>query len=231
MDVGRAVDDALVEDHVHELHDGVVVGGALEGGDVVRIALERVVGVETLAEALEHVGHRVARIAVVLRNALGDVLLARHDEAHFLREGERDLVGDAGINQIRCREGHGRIVRANAQDVVHARDRGGDGVYGVVVQLHLREVHHLASLVCGHHAEQGVLVDVAAVHQDLTRGLAGVVRHFLAHARDALFVEDAVLLQEVEKRIELLGHYCCLISSLSFATTVSGSCDLVMSSS
>ena len=153
VDVGRAVHDALVEDHVHELDDGVRVRGGVEGGDVVRVALEGLVGVHALAEGLEHVGDGVGGVAVVLRDAVVEVLLARHDEAHLLGEGERHLVGDAGVDEVRGGEGDGRVVHAHAQHVVHAGDGGGDGVHHVVGQLHVREVDDLAALVGGHHAE------------------------------------------------------------------------------
>ena len=204
VDVGRAVHDALVEDHVHELDDGVGVRGGVERGDVVRVALQGLVGVHALAEGLEHVGDGVGGVAVVLRDAVVEVLLARHDEAHLLGEGERHLVGDAGVDEVRGGEGDGRVVHAHAQHVVHAGDGGGDGVHHVVGQLHVREVDDLAALVGGHHAEEAVLVDVAAVHDDLAHGLAGGVALFLADRLDGILVEDAVLDEEVEKRIECL---------------------------
>ena len=231
VDVGRAVHDALVEDHVDELDDGVVVRRAFEGGHVVRVALEALVALHALAEALEHVRHGIARIAVVLGDALVDVLFARHDEAHLLREGEGDLVGDARVHEAGRRERDAVAVHAHAEDVVHARDGGGDGVDDVVVELHLREVHDLAALVGRHHAEERVLVEVAAVHDDFADGLAARVGLFLADRVDAVLVEDAVLDQEVEQRIKLLSHERRPISSLSFATTESGSCAFVTSSS
>ena len=199
---GRAVHDALVEDHVHELDDGVGVRGGVEGGDVVGVALQGLVGVHALAEGLEHVGDGVGGVAVVLRDAVVEVLLARHDEAHLLGEGERHLVGDAGVDEVRGGEGDGRVVHADAQHVVHARDGGGDGVHHVVGQLHVREVDDLAALVGGHHAEETVLVDVAAVHDDFAHRLAGGVALFLADRLDGILVEDAVLDEEVEKWIE-----------------------------
>ena len=101
-------------------------------------------------------------------------------------------------------EGDGRVVHGHAQHVVHAGDGGGDGVHHVGGQFRVREVDHLAALVGGHHAEEAVLVDVAAVHDDLAHGLSGRVALFLADRLHGVLVEDAVFDEEVEKRIECL---------------------------
>ena len=85
VNIGRTVHHALVEDHVHELDDGVGVRCGVEGRDVVRVAPKRLVGVHARADGLEHVGDGFGGVSVVLRDAVVEVLLARHHEAHFLR--------------------------------------------------------------------------------------------------------------------------------------------------
>ena len=83
-------------------------------------------------------------------------------------------------------------------------EAGRDCVHDVAGKLGVREVDNLAALVGGHHAEEAVLVDVSAVHDDFAHGLTGGVALFFADRLNGVLVEDAVLDEQVQQWIECL---------------------------
>ena len=202
MDVRRAVDDALVEDEVHEADDRRRVRRRLHRRDVVRVRVrERVVVRHALAELLDHVRDGLVRVAVVLRDAGHHVRLAREDEADLLRQREKHLVGDARVDEVERRERHRRVVVGDGEDVVHARGRGGDRVGHVRLERHVREVDGLGVLVGGHERQQVVFAQDLLVDDEAADRLAfglGDVLDLLG----GVLVKVAVLHEQLENRIE-----------------------------
>ena len=142
----------------------------------------------------------------MLGDALVDVLLARHNEADFLRKGERDLVGDAGIHEIGGGQRDAADIRPHADHVVHTCDRCGNGVDDIVIQLHVRKIDDLAPLIGRHHAEERILVEIAAVDNDFPSGLSAGIYLFLPDRLNAVLVKDTVLDEEIEQWVKLCCH-------------------------
>ena len=201
MDVGRAVDDALVEDEVDEADDRGRVGGTLHRSDVVGVgAGEPFIVRHALAKRLDHVGDGIVRVPVVLGDAVHHVLLAGEDEAHLLRECEEHLVGDSGVDEVERREGHGRVVGGHGEDVVHSGGRGGDGLGHVGLDRHRGEVDGLGILIGGHRRQQVVLGEDLLVEDGLADALALGLRDIL-HVLGGGLVEVSVLDKNLEYRV------------------------------
>jgi len=172
MWMSDAVDDALVQDEVHEADDGRVLRGSLKLRNVVAGALQRLVGLQSGAQLREHVGHGLRLVAVVLGDTLRDIVLSRHHEANFLREHERELVGDARVYEVGGCERYRRVVALHWKHVVHARHGRRDRLHHVRVQRHVLEVDDFAPLVAGEYAEEVVLVHQPVVHHELADRLS-----------------------------------------------------------
>ena len=227
VDVRRTVHDALVENEIYKADDCGRVRRVLHRSDVVDIrGGKTLVVAKPFAERLYHVGDGVVRIAVVLGNAVHHVLLARHDELHLLGESEEHFVCDAGVDDVKRRECNGRFVRGHWEDVVHAGRRGGNRLGDLGVDRHSAEIDGLGVLVGRDYAKKVILGKYLLVEDGLANSLSLGLRG-IGELLGGDLIEIAVLNENLENRVVHLYA----ISSLSLATTESGSCDLVISSS
>ena len=221
------VNNALIENEVDEADDRGRVRRVLHRRDVVGVRRGKAfVVAKSLAERLDHVRDGVVRIAVVLGDAVHHVLLARHDELHLLGEREEHFVCDAGVDDVEGRERDRSVVRSNGEDVVHAGRRSGNRLGDLGVDSHPAEIDGLGVLIGSDYAEKVVLGKYLLVENGLADRLALGLRG-VGELLGGRLVEIAVLYENLENRIVHLYA----ISSLSLATTESGSCDFVISSS
>ena len=221
------VDDALVENEVDEADDCGRIRRVLHRRDVVDVRRGKpLVVAKPLAKRLDHVRDGLVRVAVVLGDAVHHVLLAGEDEPHLLREREEHLVGDARVDEVEGRERDRRLVGRHGKDIVHARRGRRNRLGDLGVDRHAAEVYRLGVLIGGENTEKIVLGKNLLVEHRLAYGLALGLRGIGEFLRGRL-VEIAVLYENLENRIVHLYA----ISSLSLATTESGSCDFVISSS
>ena len=200
VNIGRTVDDALVQDEVDEADDGGRVGGVLHRRDVVGVRGQGRIVIHTLAEGLDHVRDGVARITVVLRNAVHHVLLAGKDETDLLGQREEHLVRDARIDEIKRRKRHGRVVDRHREHVVHTRRGGGNGFRDLSLERHRAEVDRFGVLIGGHRAEEVVFAQDFLVDDEPTDGFRLGLREVL-QVLGLLLVDVTVLDENLENRI------------------------------
>ena len=94
MNIGRTVDYALIKDEIHESDNRRAVCRRLHRRDIVGVCRpkRRLVVRHPFAELLDHVGHGIVGVAIILRNARHHIRLAGEDETDLLGKRKEHFV-------------------------------------------------------------------------------------------------------------------------------------------
>jgi hypothetical protein len=144
VDVRRAALDRLLQQGVHEPHDGRRARVLDE-----LLGLGRPRGLEVQRLVVDDVGERVDPVEQVL-----DVGGGGDDRAHGVAREERDVVGGLHVARLGHGDHQGRVVEGDRQRVVAARDVRRDEAHRALVDRELEQVDVVHAEALGHHARE-----------------------------------------------------------------------------
>ena len=178
VNVAGAALDRVGQDQVHQLDDGRFLGRAFQLGEVHLLFFggEFQVRVLLAGEVLHHLGEFffALRLAVELRDGLGDGRLGGHHRLHVEAGHELDVVHREDVGRIGHRDGQRRADARERNDLVAdrriLRDQLDDGGIDFVIL----QIDGGNAVLAGKHTRNFIVADEAELHQ--TRPQPAAVR-------------------------------------------------------
>ena len=208
MNIRRAVDYALIKNEVYKADDRRGIRRRFDGRDIIGVGAHRIFIGHTLAERFDHVGYGIVGIAVILGDAVHNVLLAREDEPDLLRKRKEHFVGNARVDEVERGERNRHVVGRDRENIVHSSGRRGNRLGDLGLDRHRSEIDGLGVLVRRHAGQKIVFGDDLLVDHELADALRLGFREILKIS-GAVLVDVTVVDKYLENRVEhrLSSHF------------------------